>query len=146
MARKYTCPHCGGNVVVEKKDLELKYNCPVLTCGMCQKEFLMEDCKEIAISEVSLNDKLPVPLYLFPMLLLGPISIWGAFYTYNFTALIVCILVGLWLTVASIVGIFMGVFTFRKRRAYLKEERQRSQIRCADPAYMEKLQALGYKK
>ena len=71
MEKRYTCPDCGWSTVVEGEEWELTYSSPVLTCRNCQKEFLRKECKEIAISNVSFDDKLPITLWAFMPLLLG---------------------------------------------------------------------------
>ncbi len=148
MEKRYNCPHCGYGTVVKGEEWEVTYSGPILTCTNCQKEFLKEGCREIAISKVSLDDKLPFSVWYFVLLIAGIV---GLLTSVHFGGAVTIYrpknaIFGIIALAAFFYGVFSGIRKFKKKRAYLKEETQRSQARCADGEYVEKLQALGYKK
>ena len=146
MEKRYVCPDCGWSAVLEGEEWELTYNRPVLTCRNCQKEFLRKECKEIAISKVSFDDKLPVTLWLFIPLVVGVI---GLLTCVHFGGAVTIFrpknaIFGLGGFAVFFYGVFSGIKNFKKKRTYLKEEKRRSHVRCADAEYVKKLQNLGY--
>ena len=47
---------------------------------------------------------------------------------------------------AGFFGSIDGIKNFKTKKAYLAEEKKRSENRCANAEYVEKLNALGYNK
>ena len=149
MEKKYTCPHCGKVIKDNKESWEHKYNNPILICPNCQNEFLRENCKEIAISKVSFDDKLPISLWMLILFLLGIFLLIGTVFPLTGPLRVFHpkrLIFGIILIVAGLIGSADGIKNFKKKRQYLAEEKKRSEMRCANTEYTAKLDALGYNK
>ena len=147
MEKKYTCTHCGQENLISGEEWELQYNSPILICPICKNEFLRDECKEIAISKVSFDDKLPVSLWAFGVILVGVVLLLCSFH-FGSSVMIFRpknLIFGLIAIVAGVAMAVSGVKNFKKKRTYLAEEKKRSMERCSDSNYTEKLFALGYK-
>ena len=147
MVRKYVCPHCAKISIIQGEAWELDYSSPVLTCTKCQKEFLREKSKEIAVSKVSFDDKLPISLWSIGILLAGVVMLLLSFHFDDGVTIFrpKNLIIGAIFVVASFSMAINGIKNFKKKHTYLKEESQRSQARCADASYVDRLTALGYK-
>ena len=148
MERSYLCPHCQQNTILEGEEWELDYNCPVLTCPSCNNEFLKEGCKEIAISNINLDDRLPISIWALGICLVGILLLLTSFHFSNSVMIfrpknlifgIIVILMGLTMAVS-------GIKNFKKKCVYFKIEKEKSKTRCANLEYTTKLETLGYKK
>ena len=148
MERRYTCPHCQQTTILEGEEWELDYNCPVFVCPSCNNEFLKEGCKEIAISKITLDDRLPISLWAIGICLVGVILLLTGFHFDNGVIILRSknLILGI---VAIVLGFAMavsGIKNFKKKCIYLKTEREKSRTRCANLGYTTKLETLGYKK
>jgi len=148
MERRYTCPHRHQTSIFEGEEWELDYNCPVLICSSCNNEYLKEGCKEIAISKISLDDRLPISLWAIGICLAGVLLVLSGFHFGNSVMIfrpknmifgIIAILAGLTMAVS-------GIRSFKKKCTYFKFEKEASKIRCSNLEYTTKLETLGYKK
>lgn len=117
-------------------------------CQNCNCEYLNSEKKEIFLSKVSFNDKLPVSLWAFLILLFGAAMLISCydFRTYIFIFRPKNLILGLLALVVSVMWIFSDLKNFKKRILYIKNEAAQSKNRCADQQYVDKLESLGYKK
>lgn len=142
------CPHCNFIRPLSADEWVLEYNCPITICPNCKREYLIEGCKELSITKISLGEKLIIPGAFFLTLIMGislllhSISIFDSFSIFRPKFLFG----GIGLLMISFIIASTGIKNFGKKRKYLAEEMNRSQSRCANPAYIKKLEALGYQK
>lgn len=148
MERKYTCPNCGQTSIVNGEEWELDYNCPILTCPNCNHDFLKENCKEIAINKISFDDRLPISLWAIGVFLFGIVLLLSSFHFGGSVNVFrpKSLIFGIITILAGFAMAVSGIKNFKKKCAYLKEEKEKSKMRCANLEYTAKLQALGYKK
>ncbi len=147
MNKIFTCPHCSHSVSVASEEWEMDYNCPILVCPECKNEFLRENCKEIAISKISFDDKLPVSLWSLGLFIVGIVAFLFCFSDGGGVLIFrpKMVIAGIIFIIAGLGMAVSGIKNFKKKRSYLKEEKERSKTRCADANYTDKLISLGYK-
>lgn len=146
---KICCPSCGREIQMDKPKAYL-YGTPFRPCEACGGEYVDKRYHEIAVDGIYVGHKLYIPAWQVLAtvaalaLLAYSMSSYAAWY-FGFTGMVVFFALGVF---ASVLMICMDISALqryvarKKRLAALKEE---SAERVKNPAYVEKLESLGWK-